>query len=51
MLVPFGETSRMPQAYGKTVFDNVVTKFEDAQFGAARLFICIRRQIPVRQLN
>lgn len=32
----------------KIVSDNMVTKFEGAQFGAARLFTCTPCQIPIR---
>jgi len=51
VLCPFWRNIKNATGIQKIVFDNVVTKFEDAQFAAARLFICTPRQIPVRRLN
>jgi hypothetical protein len=48
---PFSRNIKNVTGIWKIVFDNVVTKSENAQFGAARVFIFTPLQIPVRRLN
>jgi hypothetical protein len=45
---PFWRNIKNATGIWKIVFDNAVTKLEDAEFGAARLFISTPRQIPAR---